>query len=247
MIHFIRWSPVVAMVVLLSGCADFTKQSYKSSAAAPIKKVLIATQTDFPKADFGVDSKMAMMGLVGTTISLSTVDGQTQTLDEILADQGPRYHQQFLADLTSALGAAGISAQTVAVEKNAGTGLADNYQSLVSGKNVDAILDIQILQAGYGDAHLARDPGVRPILRVRARLVSARDFKTLYADDISFGYINSLQDAKGIKAPGKYYFQDTQLVLFEKKKAAEGLRVAATEVARFLIGQFTNQSIASAR
>ena len=247
MARFILWPAAVAMIAFLSGCADFTKQAYKPSHTEPIRKVLIATQTDFPKASFGIDPKMAMMGLIGTTMSLSTADGKTQTLDQVLAGQGAQYHEQLLAELTSALQAGGISAQTIAVRRNEDGGLAEDYQSMASGRSVDAILNIRVLQAGYGDAHAARDPGVRPILLLRARLISAKTFEMLYADAISYGYGGSLLDAREIRASEKYYFRDTQMVIIEKEKSAEGLRAAATEVAHFLAAQFTRQHSASNR
>lgn len=236
MIHCCRWLAIAAFVAVLASCANFTKQPYRS--AVPIKSVLIATPADFPKADFGVDFKKAMLGLTSTTFSLSTIGGKTQALDEVLAEQGPRYHQQLLAELTRALGAAGISTQTLVIEKSKKTGLAEDYRSLPIGQDVDAILDLHVIQVGYGDSQLVEDPGIRPILSVRTRLVSAKDFQTLYADEISFGYVNPVLDAKQINAPKKYYFYDTPLVLSEKKRAAEGLHTAATEVAHFLVAQF---------
>lgn len=243
MIHCIRWVAGVVLVAVLSSCADFDKQAYKPSAVGPIKNILIAAQPNFPKAEFGHDIKKAALGLSSTTISLSTADGTTQTLEEILTQQGPSYHEQLLADLVRALGRAGIIAQIITVEKNSGTGLIDDYQSLASGRNVDAILDLHVMQAGYSDPQIAHDIGLRPILRVRARLVSAKDLKTLYADDISFGTNSLLLDAKPIQASKKYYFHDTPLVLYEKKRAAEGLNVAAKETAHFLVAQFATPAI----
>lgn len=234
----IRWVAGVILVAVLSSCADFNKQTYKPSSVGPIKSILIATQSNFPKAEFGHDLKKGALGLTSTTISLSTADGTTQTLDETLAQQGPRYHEQLLADLIRAFSRAGISTQVIAVEKNRSTGLIEDYQSLTSARNVDAILDLHVLEAGYGDPQIAHDLGLRPILRIRARLVSAKDFKTLYADDISFGANSAMLDSKLIQAPKKYYFHDTPLVLFEKKRAAEGLNVAAKEIAQFLVAQF---------
>lgn len=238
MIHCIRWVIGAVLVAALSSCTGFSKQTYRPSAFGPIKNILITIQANFPKAEFGHDVKKAALGLTSTTMSLSTVDGTTQTLDEVLAQQGPRYHEQLMADLISALGKAGISAQVVTVEKNSGTGLIEDYSFLVSGRNVDAILDLHVMQAGYGDPQIAQDIGLRPILRVRARLVSGKDFETLYADDISFGANSLMLDAQLIRSPKKYYFHDTPLVLFEKKRAAEGLNVAAKEIAHFLVAQF---------
>jgi hypothetical protein len=118
-------------------------------------------------------------------------------------------------------------------------GLLEDYKSVAAQKNVDAVLDIFVFEASYGGTHPMLDPQLRPIIRLRARLVSAKTSQVLYADDIFFGYTNPFMPAKEIKSPKQFYFADTNELQSDKARAAEGMRVAATEVARFLADQLT--------
>jgi hypothetical protein len=69
----------------------------------------------------------------------------------------------------------------------------------------------------------------------------------LYGEAISFGYSNPLQSAKEIKAPKQYYFQNMEAIAADKKRAAEGLGVAADEVAHFITGQLVSPGAATAK
>ncbi|HEX9172963.1 MAG TPA: hypothetical protein VF861_09895 [Telluria sp.] len=45
--------------------------------------------------------------------------------------------------------------------------------------------------------------------------------------------------AREIKSPKQFYFADVQALQSDRARAAEGMRVASTEVARFLVSQLT--------
>jgi hypothetical protein len=122
----------------------------------------------------------------------------------------------------------------------------DDYKSLLAKKDADAVLDVVVVEASYGGTHPLLDPNPRPILKVRTKLVSAKTFEPLYADSISFGYSNPFESAKEIKAPKQYYFNNMEALAADKKRAAEGLGVAADEVARFITGQLISARAATA-
>jgi hypothetical protein len=240
MIRLIRFFPVLLAAALLAGCAGFTKQAYTPSAE-PIKQVLIVTPVEFPKVGLGLAGSPGLMfGALGAGIAAANAQSQGETLDQALSNQGGGYQKQLLASLESAFSAAGVRSQAMpAVPRDGRTGLMEDYKTVAGQRNVDAILDIFVLEASFGGTHPIFDPEKRPILRLRARLVSAKTMQVLYADDIFFGYTNPFMEAKEIKSPKKYYFADVEAINNDRPRAAEGMRVAATEVARFLVNQLT--------
>lgn len=240
MIRIIRLLPAILAALLLAGCANFSKQAYTPSPADPIRQVLIVTPPEFPKVVLGIaGSPGAMFGAIGAAAALANSSANQETLDQALNSQGIGYQKQLLSALDSSFAAAGIRTQTVAVPRESRFGLLEDYKSLTAQKSADAVLDIFVFEASYGGTNAVTDPQLRPIIRLRARLVSAKTGQVLYADDIFFGYTNPFMSAKEIKSPKQFYFADVQALQSDKARAAEGMRVAATEVARFLVSQLT--------
>lgn len=227
----------ILVAVIASGCASVSKQAYKAPAE-PIRSVLIATPEEFPKVRIGLGGNIGLMfGAVGAAAAAYDVEERSNALHNAVASQGFSYHQYLVEKIKASLAAAGIRSETVAVKRGRSI-LVEDYRPLVAQKNVDAVLDIFVSEASYGGTHPLLDPELRPILRVSTRLVSAKTFDTLYADDISFGYSNPFMPAQEIKSPKQYYYPNLDTALTDKAKTAEGLRVAADEVARFLTQQF---------
>lgn len=240
MIRLIRLLPAVLPALLLAACANFSKQAYTPSPVDPIRQVLIVTPPEFPKVVLGIaGSPGAMFGAVGAAAALANSSASQETLEQALNSQGVGYQKQLLSALDAAFAAAGIRTQTVAVARESRFGLLEDYKSLAAQKSADAVLDIFVFEASYGGTNAVTDPQLRPIIRLRARLVSAKTGQVLYADDIFFGYSNPFMSAREIKSPKHFYFADVQALQADKARAAEGMRVAATEVARFLVSQFT--------
>jgi hypothetical protein len=246
MIRLMRLLPAVLAALLLAGCANFSKQAYSPSPADPIRHILIATPAEFPKVRLGMEGRPAMMlgafgaiGAVGAVLASANGEGNQETLDQALRSQGDGYQKQLLSTLDASFGAAGIRTQTVAVPRESRFGLLEDYKSLAGQKNVDAVLDIFVFEASYGGTHPILDSEDRPIIRLRARLVSTKTLQVLYADDIFFGYTNPFMSAQEIKSPKQFYFPNVEALHKDKARAAEGMRVAATEVARFLVNQLT--------
>jgi hypothetical protein len=243
MIRLIRFLPTVLAALLLAGCAGFSKQAYTPSPADPIRRILIATPVEFPKVVLGIAGSPGMMfGVIGVALAVADAEGNQETLDQALNSQGDGYQKLLLSTLEASFRAAGIGTQTVAVPRESRFGLLEDYKSLAGQKNVDAVLDIFVFEASYGGTHPVLDPKKRPIIRLRARLVSAKTLQVLYADDIFFGFTNPFMSAQEIKSPKQFYFPDVEAMQKDKARAAEGMRVAATEVARFLVNQLTAQS-----
>lgn len=240
MTRLIRLLPAVMAALLLSACAGFTPQAYTPSPAAPIKHIVIATPVEFPKVGLGIaGSPGVMFGGIGAALALANSGSNQETLDQALNSQGIGYQKQLLSTLESSFSAAGIRTETVAVPRESRFGLLEDYKSLAAQKNADAVLDIFVFEASYGGTHPIFDADKRPIIRLRARLVSVKTLQVLYADDIFFGYTNPFMKAKEIKSPQQFYFPDVETLSKDKARAAEGMRVAATEVARFLVKQLT--------
>ncbi len=238
-----RWVQLLLIslaAVLLGGCAGVAQQSYAPSKA-PLKRVLIATPAAFPTVTEGVAGNAGLMfGPVGAVAATYDVKELSAKLEQAITSQGVHYEVDLLDKIRANFAAAGIATEVVAVkEREPRSQLVQDYKALAArGNGADAILDIAVLEAAYGAVHPMLDPEFRPILRLRARLVSARTLETLYANDIFFGYSNPFMSAQEIKAPKKYYFRNLDAVLDDKPKAAEGMHVAATEVAQFLTDQF---------
>lgn len=240
MIRLMRLLPAVLAALLLAGCANFSKQAYSPSPADPIRQILIATPMEFPKVGLGIAGSPGMMfGAIGAVIASANASANQETLDQVLNSQGDGYQKQLLSTLDASFGAAGIRTQTVAVPRESRFGLLEDYKSLAGQKNVDAVLDIFVFEASYGGTHPILDAENRPIIRLRARLVSAKTLQVLYADDIFFGFTNPFMSAQEIKSPKQFYFPNVEAMDKDKARAAEGMRVAATEVARFLVNQLT--------
>ena len=241
MIRFIRFLPIAIFVAMLGGCAGFATQAYTPSQSDPIKEVLITIPAEFPKVRIGVAGNAGLMfGAVGGLAAGAFAQTEGERLDQMLNSQGGGYQKQLVSQLESFLAAKGIRTQTLAVARGSSrTGLVEDYKSLTLPKNADAILDIFVWEAGYGGTHPILDPENRPIIRLRAQLVSAKTLQVLYADDIFFGFTNPFMQAKEIKSPKQYYFPTVQALHEDKTRAVEGLQVAATEVARFLVNEIT--------
>lgn len=249
MLTLMRFLPALLVAVLLSGCAGFAKQSYTPTPATPIKQVLIAVPAEFPKVTMGIGGSMGLMfGPLGAAAAAYDAGEKSQTLDDMISAQGVGYQQQLIEQIRANFAAVGILTETVAVKREGRDVLVEDYASLLGQKKADAILDLFVWEASYGGTHPLLDPLPRPILRVRAQMVSGTSFEKLYADEISFGYSNPFMDAKELKAPKKYYFTNWEEIGGDRERAAEGMRVAATEVARFLTGQFTaEQNVAASK
>jgi hypothetical protein len=240
MIRLIRLLPAVLPVLLLSACAGFSKQAYTPSPADPIRQVLIVTPPEFPKVGLGIGgSAGTMFGAVGAVAAMASNNANQAALTQALTSQGVGYQKQLLTALDSTFAAAGIRTQTLAVPRESRFGLLEDYKSVAAQKSADAVLDIFVFEASYGATNPVTDPQLRPIIRLRARLVSVKTGQVLYADDIFFGYTNPFMSAREIKSPKQFYFADFQALQADQPRAAEGMRVAATEVARFLVGQLT--------
>lgn len=247
--RLVRLLPAVLPVLLLAACANFSKQAYTPSAAEPIRQVLIVTPPEFPKVGLGIGgSAGTMFGMLGAMAAMAASNANQAALDQTLSSQGVGYQKQLLTSLDSTFAAAGIRTQTLAVPRESRFGLLEDYKSLAAQKNADAVLDIFVFEASYGGTHPITDPQLRPIIRLRARLVSVKTGQVLYADDIFFGYSNLFMSAKEIKSPKQFYFADFQALQADQARAAEGMRVAATEVAHFLVGRLaTLQNKAASR
>jgi hypothetical protein len=246
---FKRFHSVCMMfaVLFLSACAGVPQQSYSPTNAAPLKKVLLVTQMQPPKISVGIGGSVGLMfGGIGAAIAAANAGGQGQSLDQLISGEGLNYHQRLQDGIVASLKAAGIQAVIVPVNRARPWDFVDDYKSLLAKNDADAVLDVVVLEASYGGTHPLLDADPRPILKVRAKLVSAKTFEPLYADSISFGYSNPFESAKEIKAPKQYYFKNMEAIASDKKRAAEGLGIAADEVARFITGQFISARAATA-
>jgi hypothetical protein len=228
---------VMPVALLLSACASVTPQAYTPATAAPLKKVVIATQVQPPKVTAGIGGSMGLMfGGIGAGLAAAHAGEEGKTLDQLITGEGLNYQQRLQDSIVAAFKAAGVQATVVPVNR-AGTDFVGDYKALLAANDADAVLDVVVLEASFGGTHPMFDPDPRPILRVRTQLVSAKTLQPLYAESISYGYSNPFISAKEIKAPKQYYFSNFAAIGTDKKRAAEGLGNAADEVARFITDQ----------
>jgi hypothetical protein len=237
---------VILVSLLLTACAGVSQQSYNSSSAAPLKKILIVTQAQPPNVTVGVAGSMGLMfGPIGAGLAAANAGAQGTVLNQLITGEGLNYHQRFQEKIVTYLKAADIQSEVVSVPRPRLLDFVEDYKSLLAQHDADAVLDVVVLEAGYGGTHPMLDPDHRPILKVRAKLVSAKTLVPLYADAISFGYSNPFESAKEIKSPKQYYFNNMDAIASDKKRAAEGLGVAADEVARYITDQFVSTKTAA--
>lgn len=229
---------VMPVVLLMSACASVTPQAYNPATAAPLKKVVIATQAQPPKVTAGLGGNAGLMfGGIGTAIAAAGAAEQGKTLDQLITAEGLNYQQRLQDKIVAAFKAAGVQATVVPVNRAGLNDFVADYKTLLTGTDADAVLDVVVLEASFGGTHPMFDPEPRPILRVRTQLVSAKTWQPLYADTISYGYSNPLISAREIKAPKQYYFPNFDAIGTDKKRAAEGLGDAADQVARYITDQ----------
>lgn len=233
----------MAITALLTGCAGVSQQAYTRSTAQPLKKVILVTQTEPPKIGVGIGGSIGLMfGGIGAGIAAANAGAQAKTLDQLLTSEGLNYHQRLQDKIVTSLNRAGVQTELIAVSRPRIIDFVEDYKPLLSKYQADAILDLIVVEASYGGTHPLLDPKPRPILKARAKLVSAKDFSLLYGDAISYGYSNPFESAKELKAPKEYYFDSIEQVGAEKKRAADGLAVAVDEVAHYLTQQFLPSS-----
>lgn len=239
---------LLAIVTLFTGCAGVSQQAYSHNPAQPLKKVILVTQAEPPRISVGIGGSIGLMfGGVGAAIAAVNAGEQGKTLDQLLTAEGLNYHQRLQNKIAASLNQAGVQTEMVAVSRPRIIDFVDDYKPLLGKYQADAILDLIVVEASYGGTHPLLDPKPRPILKAKAKLLAAHDLSLLYGDAISYGYSNPFESAKEIKAAKEYYFDSIEQVGAEKKRAADGLALAADEVARYLTQQFLPASASTGK
>lgn len=233
------------IALFLVGCAGVKQQGFNQASAPQIKRILIVTNTQPPPVTVGVGGSIGLMfGGVGAGLAAAGAQGEGKTLNQLIASEGLNYHKRLQDQIISSFQSVGIQAETISVQRKRGIDFVEDYKTVQGQNNVDAILDLIVLEASYGGTHPLLDPKPRPILKVKTQLVSAKTSEQLYGEAVSFGYSNPFESATELKAPSKFYFSSMEAVGEDKKKAAEGLALAVDEVARHIVKQFAgNRSI----
>lgn len=108
----------------------------------------------------------------------------------------------------------------------------DNYAALKL-KNIDAILDLNAIEAGYVLENLITSNFWRPSTRIFVRLVNTKDNATLYQNNYMYGHHNPFMSAIDIDAPKKFHFEEREDIFKAGSKTiVAGLKDGADKVAK---------------
>ena len=142
------------------------------------------------------------------------------------------FEKYFTTKLHAYLRNQGYKTYNVNIKRDEKALFYDNYANLKL-KNIDAILDINAIEAGYVLENLITSNFWRPDTRIFVRLVNARDGVTLYQNNYMYGHHNPFFSAIDIDAPKQFHFSEREDIFKAGNKTiVAGLKDGADKVAK---------------
>jgi len=231
--HSIAPVALALAVLAVTGCASFPQQPYNRVAHAKVQTIAIVSPAlpEKPSAWMAVHPGQSF-GLIGGLIAAGDTASKTNALADALNKQGFDHHAAFVAALSASLVEAGYKV-TLLDAQRPNTEFLAAYPDL---GGADAILDTYSGSVGYMSAG-ASTP-YRPTAWVAARMVTAGESRTVFADQIFVNAFGNPRDAITLEAPSGYAFASFDNLVADPARTADGLSLAlktvAAEIARQL-------------
>ena len=222
------------LLLTVSGCATPPAIPFDRTSARDIKTVGILAPA-FPNQPtaFFAASPGASFGLIGALIDAGIQADREKRLTAVLKSEQFDADTAFTAPLAEAVEAQGYAVALLPVERVKKDGFLEKYPS-TDETNVDAYLDVIVLDYGYMAAGTHDSTPYRPRVTMRCQLVRASDSTVLMQDAVVYNPLGGprRQDTTVTLTPDPAYsFSNMSTLEASPNQAAEGLEVALGKVA----------------
>lgn len=229
-----RLAAIIAVCVLVAGCASQPVIPFDKTTSGNIKTIGIVTPNMPEKPSVWLVNDMGRsFGLIGALVDAGMQSSREKDFWKEIdgAHKPPR--ATFDKALAETLTAEGYTVKNIDVKRSA-----DFMKAYPKDAGVDAYLDVTFMGMGYGylAAGMADSTPYRPFAYVNCRLVRASDNAVLMQDMVTYNFVS----AQGIANPGgvtlspdpAYNFVDFDALTADPPKATQGLHETLTVVAK---------------
>jgi hypothetical protein len=225
-----RFPIIVAVVLLLGGCAAQPKVPFDKSVAE-VKTIGVVTPKNPDQASVYLASSVGRsFGLIGAVIDAGMQANRESQFKTILSERKAAPTETFMASLTRSLEAQGYTVKQVPVARS-GSDFLEKYPP-AGESGVDAYLDL-VTSYGYIAAGIQASAPWRPFYYTRTRLVHAKDSKVLMQDVVAYNPIAPyVANAVTVPPQPEYHFADFDGLVANAPKAVQGLDAAAEQLAK---------------
>lgn len=215
---------------MLIGCASNPQQPFNKPTNEQIKTIGLLSPSSPNDYNIKILHSIAgAFGLIGGIVEETSNANKSNQFKKSVGDV-TRISKQLDNEIVQSLEAANYKVINIPVKREKQDFL-PNYSVVQS--NADAYLDVVIENVGY----FANDPfsPYIPTLRVKAHLVSAKDNKVLFSENLTYGEEWPGKKSIDIPSPDKYSYKSFNDLLANANEAREGLtygiRPLATQLA----------------
>jgi hypothetical protein len=211
-------------VIGLAACASPPEIPFDHASNPGIKNIGVLQPAMSAKPTMWLASDVGQsFGLIGALVDASLQESRDKKFMSLLLAQGVRPDTNFLDDVRTALTSHGYTVTSIPqVRTNM-----DLLKTYPTGQfNVDAYLDIAVVNYGYVAAGIGDSTPYRPFLGARCRLVRASDGAVLMEDTIIYNPIGPTAKIVTIAPDPAYAFKDFDTLTGDPDNAVKGLNAA---------------------
>ena len=214
----------MAVLLCLGACSSNKHRPYKPTDREQVQRIGLLTPA--------VPDRMAVrmvihpgqsLGLVGMLLAEGDMGGKTGDFTRAMQSQGLHCRGAFIEQIEQGLTQAGYIIEPITVVRPRNEyAFLDRYPR--SNGTVDAYLDLYADLVGYTAA--GSGTPYRPTVYLHVRLVSARDHKVIYQDQIAYNAFGDGDGAITLTPAAGYEFAAFEQLMAQPQKAEQGLQVA---------------------
>jgi hypothetical protein len=224
---------LLALGLVLSGCATLPEIPYDRQTAGEIKTIGVLTPRFPDDAHVVLATTVGQsFGLIGALVDAGMQAERDNAFEAMLKPAHFSAHDEFMARLTHGLEAEGYTLSTVDVPRPK----TDFLKPYPTGHAVDAYLDVVVLGYGYIAAGIGDATPYRPYFSLKVRLVRASDSAVLMQDVVVYNPYNIQGGAQGAHAvtvspDPQYVFVDFKTFKANPDRAIKGMQDAVDKSA----------------
>jgi hypothetical protein len=224
-------SALVAVVLLLAGCAGVPEVPFDRSTSGNVHTIGVLTEA-YPAGPSAilVNNVGQSFGLIGSITESVMRNNRENSLKDILGRQHFEIQNRFNQTLASTLTAHGFQVVMVPVARETDGKLLEKYPDSFAVQ-ADAYLDISVLGYGYVAASIADSAPYRPFMSARVKLVGARDKSVLMQDWVVYNAYNNPKYIVTLSPDPAYSYPTFDLLEQDPAGTATGLTVAVDKTA----------------
>ena len=229
---------VFAMTLMLSACQSAPdSKGFERSARVSVRRICLTPLGVPERPQVTIMNPIgAGFGVVGNLIESRRAAGARHEMESALARVGYDYEAALTSAIALAMKKAGFAVQQLPGPRPAKERL-HFLSSYPHEKRVDAYLDVYADYVGFQAPQASDD--YLPRLEVIARLVAAKDGKTLFQERIVYGLSETTdENAILVRADDRFHFRDRAALQANPATTARALQTAIDAVAWELAKQF---------